>query len=152
MFGGITDQVTQYDWRLIAAIAVCLLACLFVIVLYRRVRQQKMDFEAALNNMSEGLCMFDGSARLVLCNGRYVEMYGLEPALGASPARRCAICSRSANAAGTLRGRSEQLHRRYAAPDARSETALQDVREMPDGRFISVSSRPMERRRLGRDP
>ena len=40
-----------------------------------------MHFEAALNNMSEGLCMFDASTRLVLCNERYIEMYRLDPEL-----------------------------------------------------------------------
>ena len=34
---------------------------------------------AALNNMSQGLVMFDSSARLVVCNQRYLEMYGLSP-------------------------------------------------------------------------
>src|SRR6185312_7270816 len=31
----------------------------------------------ALNNMTQGLCMFDDQARLVLCNERYLEMYDL---------------------------------------------------------------------------
>ena len=143
MFGGITDLVTQYDWRLIAAIAVCLLACLFVIVLYRRVRQQKMDFEAALNNMSEGLCMFDGSARLVLCNGRYIEMYGLEPAL-AKPGTALRDLLEQRKRSGTFAGDPDS----YIADTLRrmrERDGLQDVREMPDGRFISVSSRPMVR-------
>jgi len=34
-------------------------------------------FDAALNNMSQGLCMFDSEERLVVCNHRYLEMYGL---------------------------------------------------------------------------
>ena len=29
----------------------------------------------ALNNMTQGLCMFDGAARLVLCNVRYIDMH-----------------------------------------------------------------------------
>src|SRR5712691_2906465 len=38
---------------------------------------QSMRFEAALNNMSQGLCMFDASERVVVCNQRYVQMYNL---------------------------------------------------------------------------
>jgi PAS domain-containing protein len=30
---------------------------------------------AAINNMSQGLCMFDGNERLVVCNQRYMDMY-----------------------------------------------------------------------------
>jgi len=30
--------------------------------------------DTALNNMSQGLCMFDSEGRLVLCNERYIQM------------------------------------------------------------------------------
>src|SRR3954471_6393326 len=33
--------------------------------------------EAALSNMPLGRVMFDGSERIVVCNDRYIEMYGL---------------------------------------------------------------------------
>src|SRR5262245_32116362 len=42
-----------------------------------RLREQNRWLGAALNNMSEGLCMFDASARLILWNERYIELYGL---------------------------------------------------------------------------
>ena len=41
--------------------------------------QQNLRFDIALNNMSQGLCFFDGSQRLIVCNSRYLEMYGLKP-------------------------------------------------------------------------
>jgi diguanylate cyclase (GGDEF)-like protein/PAS domain S-box-containing protein len=41
--------------------------------------RQKRHTEAAISNMSQGLLMFDSDARLVLCNNRYIEMYGLSP-------------------------------------------------------------------------
>src|SRR5215469_6861364 len=36
-------------------------------------------FDTAMNNMSQGLCFFDGQQRLITCNRRYTEMYGLDP-------------------------------------------------------------------------
>ena len=33
------------------------------------------------NNMSQGILMFDADARMVFCNQRYIEMYGLSPAV-----------------------------------------------------------------------
>jgi diguanylate cyclase (GGDEF)-like protein len=33
--------------------------------------------DAALNNMTQGLCMFDAQERLVVCNERYLKMYDL---------------------------------------------------------------------------
>jgi len=40
-------------------------------------RNAKQTIDAALNNMSQGLVMFDSSARLIVCNQRYLELYGL---------------------------------------------------------------------------
>src|ERR1700720_4530561 len=42
-------------------------------------RAQNLRFDAALNNMSQALLMFDSSASLVISNHRYAEMYGLSP-------------------------------------------------------------------------
>src|SRR4029079_10741634 len=40
-------------------------------------REQKLQLDTALNNMSQGLNMFDAAGRLVVHNKRYLEMYGL---------------------------------------------------------------------------
>jgi diguanylate cyclase (GGDEF)-like protein/PAS domain S-box-containing protein len=40
-------------------------------------REQKLQLDAALSNMMQGLCMFDADGRIVLFNPRYVEMMGL---------------------------------------------------------------------------
>ena len=40
-------------------------------------RSQNIRFDTALNNMSQGLCMFDADQRLIVCNDRYRQMYGL---------------------------------------------------------------------------
>lgn len=39
-------------------------------------------FEAALEHMTNGLCVFSADLRLVVCNKRYLEMYKLPPELG----------------------------------------------------------------------
>jgi diguanylate cyclase (GGDEF)-like protein/PAS domain S-box-containing protein len=43
----------------------------------QKLQEHKRQLDTALNNMSHGLCMFDVDGRLVLCNERYREMYGL---------------------------------------------------------------------------
>jgi signal transduction histidine kinase/ActR/RegA family two-component response regulator len=43
----------------------------------KRQRTQMMQLDAALNNMVQGLAMFDADQRLVICNDRYAELYGL---------------------------------------------------------------------------
>ena len=44
-----------------------------------KLQAQNLQLDAALNNMAQGLAMFDAEQRLVVCNGRYAEMYGLCP-------------------------------------------------------------------------
>jgi PAS domain-containing protein len=36
----------------------------------RKLAAQNLQLDAALNNMAQGLAMFDAEQRLVLCNGR----------------------------------------------------------------------------------
>lgn len=43
-------------------------------------RVRNLQFDLAINNMSQGLCFFDGSQRLIVCNQRYMEIYNLDPA------------------------------------------------------------------------
>ena len=40
---------------------------------------RNLQFDAALNHMSEALCIFDGEQRLIVSNNRYAEIYGLHP-------------------------------------------------------------------------
>ena len=42
-------------------------------------KAQNTRFDAAMRNMSQGLCLFDAEQRVVLANGRYAEIYGLTP-------------------------------------------------------------------------
>src|SRR5579885_1208447 len=41
--------------------------------------QDQRLLHAVLDNMPQGVLMFDPAARLVFCNRRYVEMYSLSP-------------------------------------------------------------------------
>ncbi len=45
----------------------------------RRLTLEKQRLETAVSNMTQGLTLFDRSKRLVVCNRRYIEMYGLSP-------------------------------------------------------------------------
>src|SRR5262245_41365087 len=43
----------------------------------KTLREANRRLKVALENMSQGLCMFDSEGRLVLCNSRYIELYRL---------------------------------------------------------------------------
>jgi len=44
-----------------------------------RLTLEKLRLDRAVNNMTQGLLLFDAERRLVVCNQRYIEMYGLSP-------------------------------------------------------------------------
>ncbi|MCJ2052417.1 EAL domain-containing protein [Methylobacterium sp. J-070] len=51
-----------------------------------QLEEQNGRFDAALNNMSQGLCMFGANGRLKVSNAQFFGIYGLAPgALGADP-------------------------------------------------------------------
>src|SRR5262249_33056193 len=58
-----------------ASIALLAAAC----ILYRRLYEQNRRLSSALNNMSQGLNMFDAQGRITLLNTRYLQMYKLSP-------------------------------------------------------------------------
>jgi len=47
----------------------------------RDLAEQNQRFNAAVENMTHGLCMFDADKRLVVCNDLYAKMYRLPPEL-----------------------------------------------------------------------
>ena len=97
---------------------------------------QNLRFDAAINNMSQGLLMFDSAARLVICNRRYLEMYHLadgDVRPGASLLEIIAL--QVAN--GTLVGQPEELAENVLAAVATQRPAGW-LNGLPDGRTISV--------------
>ena len=45
----------------------------------RELHTQNSRFDAALNNMSQALCMIDANKRLIVCNVRFLELFSLSP-------------------------------------------------------------------------
>lgn len=50
-------------------------------------RIRNFQFDTAINNMSQGLCFFNADHKLIVCNDRFVEMYGI-PLAASGRARR----------------------------------------------------------------
>jgi methyl-accepting chemotaxis protein len=105
-----------------------------------RRRTRVRQLRAALNNMTQGLCMFDSSARLMLCNDRYLEMYDLPRELGApgTPLKGLLACR---TAAGSFTGDAD----RYIADCLRqvAENRTESKTNHIKGRVIALVSRPM---------
>jgi diguanylate cyclase (GGDEF)-like protein/PAS domain S-box-containing protein len=61
-------------------LGICLVAALSDRQSERKLRRQKLLLDTALENMAQGLCMFDADGRIVLFNERFAKMSGLPAA------------------------------------------------------------------------
>jgi diguanylate cyclase (GGDEF)-like protein len=102
---------------------------------------QNLRFNAAVSNMSQGLVMFDGDSRLVICNQRYIEMYRLQPDdVRPGHTLRHLVDRRTAN--GTFSGDPEQYMENLSATIKAGMPTSQFV-ELDDGRTIALVNVPM---------
>jgi diguanylate cyclase (GGDEF)-like protein/PAS domain S-box-containing protein len=105
-------------------------------------REQNLLFDAALNNMSQGLCMFDADQRLIVCNEKYIEIFDFD-----RNRVRPGITLREIFADGVRHGvyreTVEELMVRRLELLARRQPVVYD-RSLADGRTIEVSIGPME--------
>jgi diguanylate cyclase (GGDEF)-like protein len=102
---------------------------------------QNLRFDTALNNMSQGLVMFDSVERLVVCNERYIEMYGMSREI-VKPGCSFIDLLRHRYEAGNFPGDPEADRARIL--DALSEGVTTDfLIAGANGREIAVAARTM---------
>jgi diguanylate cyclase (GGDEF)-like protein/PAS domain S-box-containing protein len=102
---------------------------------------QNLRFDAALENMPHGLCMFDRNECLIVCNERYGEMYGLT---GEQTKR--GVTLRSILEARVAAGHSPEDANRYIEErlaEVRRNDPYYTENAMRDGRVLGVNHRPM---------
>jgi diguanylate cyclase (GGDEF)-like protein/PAS domain S-box-containing protein len=97
--------------------------------------------QTALTNMAHGVCMFDRDQRLVVCNARYAEMYGLTLEQ-IKPGTTLQAVLEARVAAGMAPKDGEQyVHARLAEVAEGNPYYVEN--ELTDGRVYAVSHRPM---------
>jgi methyl-accepting chemotaxis protein len=87
MFDCITSAGIKEGWQLFGFAGILFLSLIGGAVTLAAIRlirtrtldQQNRRLKTALNHMSQGLCMWNAETKLLLCNDRYVEMYGMSP-------------------------------------------------------------------------
>jgi diguanylate cyclase (GGDEF)-like protein len=94
---------------------------------------QNLRFDAALNNMSQGLVMFDRDNRITVANRHYMEMYRLSADI-VRPGCSLRQLLEARQAAGTFGENIES----YMARQAAEGIIARKTPELPDGRVISV--------------
>jgi diguanylate cyclase (GGDEF)-like protein len=93
-------------------------------------------FTAALQNMSQGLCLFDPEQRVVVANARYAEIYRLhEDQVKPGTALREILRAREDSGTGFV-----------TDPDAYLKVNVKqatEIQELADGRVIAIKRQPM---------
>jgi diguanylate cyclase (GGDEF)-like protein/PAS domain S-box-containing protein len=137
------------DWReqtrfliVVSALSVLVIAAmlfLFVRKLLQQHQVEKQRLDTAINNMTQGLLLFDSSQRLVVCNQRYLEMYGLSAeVLRPGCTFREVVAHRKAT--GSFEGDIDE-YCSHVMRDIGHRNSM--VIEPPDGRSIQIINEPL---------
>ncbi len=95
----------------------------------------------AINNISQGLLMYDDAERLVVCNERYLKMYRLSPAV-MKPGAKLIDVIRHRFETGSI-ARDPEDYRREILTAVAQGKVVSFVGQTPDGRSISVINQPI---------
>ena len=137
----IFSDTAEPSWALLAVLCGLLFAVIVLACLQHRSRRQNRRLATALNNMSQGLCMFDAGGRLIAFNHPYLRMYGLSKHR-VKPGCTLRDLLEQRMAAGTFAGDPD----RYIA-DLLREVAtgkpVDKIIEMADGRTVALANRPL---------
>ena len=105
-------------------------------------RIRNLQFDTAINNMSQGLCFFDALQQLIVCNDRYIEMYDL-PRDRVGPGTTLAEIVDMRFEAGSFPAMSREEYLRWRGKVAVSKDPTDSVVELRNGRTFKIRHRPM---------
>jgi diguanylate cyclase (GGDEF)-like protein/PAS domain S-box-containing protein len=148
----LADWRAQTRYLIIAAALLTSVIILTLFLIIRQVQRQNSDARAeleaerqrldtALNNMTQGLVLLDASARMVICNQRYIDMYAL-PADLVKPGTSFRDLVRYRKDTGTFKGDVDVYCTSVLDSIARGEINLQ-IMESDDGRAFQVVNKPL---------
>ena len=106
-----------------------------------KLREQGRLFNSAVNNMSQGLVMFNSAERLLMCNQRYLNMYDLSTEVVGPGCTLLELLEHRA-AQKTFSRNAQRYQLELLAQLAEGETT-EIVIEIRDGRTISIVNQPM---------
>jgi diguanylate cyclase (GGDEF)-like protein len=140
------------DWRaqtrlqFFAAALAIVVVIVMVFLIVRQLRRQhavaqaklsekSQHLDTAINNMTQGLLLFDSTGRLVICNRRYIDMFGLSPDV-VKPGCHLRDLIRHRQERGSFVGDVDAYCARFLDPNS---SLVQDtVTSTPDGRTIRL--------------
>jgi diguanylate cyclase (GGDEF)-like protein len=100
---------------------------------------QNVRFDTAINNMTQGLLLFDSSQQLVVCNQRYIEMYGLSTGI-VKPGCSFREIIAHRKATGSFAGDEDEYCARILQSIGLRNSMVVETR---DGRSIQIVNEPL---------
>ena len=151
-----TVSAALADWHeatstlITVAIASALIIAVLLIVVIRKLSEQhrisqerltleKQRLDRAINNMRQGLLLFDSSERLVVCNRRYIEMYGLSTEV-VKPGSSFSEIIAHRKATGSIIGDVDEYASRVLCDRHVGNSMIVDA---ADGRSIQIINEPL---------
>lgn len=113
-----------------------------IIVKDQELGDQNKRFDAALNNMAQGLCMFDAEGRLLVCNQQYLNIYGFSEQVVRPGISLAELLQHSIDIGNHAEGRFEDLQDKFITHSVAREASV-FWNELRDGRTIALSHKPM---------
>jgi diguanylate cyclase (GGDEF)-like protein/PAS domain S-box-containing protein len=104
-------------------------------------RKDERLLQTVLNNMSQGVLMFDSETRLIFSNQRYLELYGLSAEI-VKPGCHLRDLLKHRAELGSFSGDVDEYVARLRDGIAEGKTFNQVV-NLPDGRAVSVVNKPI---------
>ena len=145
VIGSYSVTLTRLSIALAAAVGslfgMCVAGTLTAWRMRRPLSGQNIRLDSAINNMNQGLCMFDAQDRLLVWNERYRAMYNIEPR---RIWRGCGVRDLLAAriAAGTFPLDPGLYEGELCGALARGEAFTLNI-ELADGRVIAVVNQPI---------
>ena len=104
--------------------------------------QENGQIRTTIDSMAQGLCMFDASERLVVCNSQYYEMYGLASA-DVRPGSTLVEVLEKRVAKGTFNRDPHQYRKEFLDSIAQGRTIQHEVKSNAE-RLLLVTNHPMK--------
>ena len=147
-----TVSAALVDWReqtrflvAVASISVLLIAGMLFLVVRRLSRQHRLEkqrLDTAVNNIPQGLVVYDSSAHVTVCNRRYIEMFGLSAdVVKPGCAMQDLISHRKET--GSFDGDVEEFCASIIR-DVSLGKATNQITDAPGGRAIQIINQPLE--------
>ncbi|HEX5507691.1 MAG TPA: PAS-domain containing protein [Pseudolabrys sp.] len=135
-------HLSELSFSAVLAMAIgCAGVSAAAILVARRLGRENGQMRTALNSMAQGLCMFGGDERLVVCNKQYHEMYGLA-AEDVLPGATLTDVLKRRVAKGTFSKDPVQYRKEFLTEIASGRTKVHEVKST-GGRLLLVMNHPM---------